>query len=175
MAATSSTALDVRFAQLYSETYAAIVAYFMRRVSVRSEVEDLAAEVYRIAWERLCRGADQAIMTLPWLYGVSHNVLRAHYRADEHHVELARRTAGEARRAEAVDGAAKALGEQVSQALSLVGPQHREVLMLHYWEELSAGEIAEVLGSSAGAVWVRLHRARAALREVMEAGMGVWA
>ncbi|MDR1800096.1 MAG: hypothetical protein LBR19_09515 [Bifidobacteriaceae bacterium] len=42
----------------------------------------------------------------------------------------------------------------------------------HYWEELSAGECAQVLGCSTGAVWVRLHRARAALREVLGEDQG---
>ena len=38
----------------------------------------------------------------------------------------------------------------------------REVLMLPYWDGLPAAEAGRVLGCSAAAVWVRLHRARAA-------------
>lgn len=43
----------------------------------------------------------------------------------------------------------------------------REVIMLTYWDGLSAAEAAVVLGTTTGAVWVTLTRARAKLRAVI--------
>jgi len=43
------------------------------------------------------------------------------------------------------------------------------VLELHYWEGLTGPEIAEVVGVDPTTVRTRLHRARARLREEMEA------
>ncbi len=43
-------------------------------------------------------------------------------------------------------------------------PADALVLQLTYWHGLSAGEAAQFLECSTGALWVRLTRARAALR-----------
>ena len=45
---------------------------------------------------------------------------------------------------------------------------HRNVLLLRDIESLDTGEAAELLGISPGAVKTRLHRARQALRELLE-------
>ncbi|GAA1121600.1 hypothetical protein GCM10009670_09980 [Citricoccus alkalitolerans] len=47
-------------------------------------------------------------------------------------------------------------------------PDQREVLYLTYWEDLSAGEIAQVLEISVEAVWKRLSRARTLLRDLLD-------
>jgi RNA polymerase sigma-70 factor (ECF subfamily) len=44
------------------------------------------------------------------------------------------------------------------------------MLELHYWDDLNAAELAIVFGLEPNAVRVRLHRARAALREQLLAG-----
>jgi DNA-directed RNA polymerase specialized sigma24 family protein len=38
---------------------------------------------------------------------------------------------------------------------------------MHYWHELDTDQLGEILEISPGAVRVRLHRARAALRDVL--------
>ena len=45
---------------------------------------------------------------------------------------------------------------------------HRTVLVLRDIEELDTAEVAELLGISAGAVKTRLHRARQALRGLLD-------
>jgi RNA polymerase sigma-70 factor (ECF subfamily) len=52
-------------------------------------------------------------------------------------------------------------------ALQRVSVEDQTLLELHYWEQLAAPEIAEVLGISSGAVRTRLHRARRELEEVV--------
>ncbi len=51
------------------------------------------------------------------------------------------------------------------QILMQVPVQHRDVLVLRYYQELSIDEIAEVLGISVAAAKVRLHRARHHFKE----------
>lgn len=48
---------------------------------------------------------------------------------------------------------------------------HRSILVLRDMEELDTREVAELLGLQAGAVKVRLHRARQALRAMLQAGL----
>lgn len=53
---------------------------------------------------------------------------------------------------------------EMRRALLQIPPQYRQVLVLHDMEELTTGEVAKVTGLRPGTVRVRLHRARAFLR-----------
>jgi RNA polymerase sigma factor (sigma-70 family) len=55
-------------------------------------------------------------------------------------------------------------------ALRELPAEQQLLLELHYWHELDAAALAEVTGAQPGAIRVRLHRARVALRERLEAG-----
>ncbi len=55
--------------------------------------------------------------------------------------------------------------ELVRAAVDVLPPAQREVVLMHYLDGFSCEEIAVLLGRSPGAVRVRLHRARAQLRE----------
>jgi len=56
----------------------------------------------------------------------------------------------------------------VYDAMAQLPDDYRNVLLLRDIEELSTREAAEVLGASEGAVKIRLHRARLALRELLD-------
>lgn len=57
---------------------------------------------------------------------------------------------------------------QVRSAVGKLPPRDREVIVLHYLEELPVAEIARMLGLKCNAVEVRLHRARNRLKEKLE-------
>jgi RNA polymerase sigma-70 factor (ECF subfamily) len=58
----------------------------------------------------------------------------------------------------------------VHQALGEIGFRHREVLVLHFLEDLSIAEIAEVVGCSEGTVKSRMHCAKRAMKEILSGG-----
>jgi RNA polymerase sigma-70 factor, ECF subfamily len=58
--------------------------------------------------------------------------------------------------------------EQIRAALTLLSPEHREVLAMKYWEERTYEQIAGLLGIPRGTVMSRLFHARIALRDAME-------
>jgi RNA polymerase sigma-70 factor (ECF subfamily) len=58
----------------------------------------------------------------------------------------------------------------IHQALSQIGIRHREVLVLHFLEDLSIAEIAEVVGCSVGTVKSRMHYAKRAMKEILTGG-----
>lgn len=64
--------------------------------------------------------------------------------------------------------AARETRELVREAIDSLPETHRTVLMLRDIEELSTREAAELLELSENAVKVRLHRARLALRELLD-------
>ncbi len=53
-------------------------------------------------------------------------------------------------------------------AVASLNARERQVVVLTYWDELSAGQIAEVLRTTEGAVWTTLTRARGKLRRELE-------
>jgi RNA polymerase sigma-70 factor (ECF subfamily) len=71
-------------------------------------------------------------------------------------------------REEAPPGADLEIQEQVRAAVRKLGPRDREVIVLHYLEEMPVAEIAEMLGVASNTVEVRLHRARGRLAEKLE-------
>jgi RNA polymerase sigma-70 factor (ECF subfamily) len=58
----------------------------------------------------------------------------------------------------------------IHQALSQIGLRHREVLVLHFLEDLSIAEIAKVVGCSEGTVKSRIHYAKRAVKEILSGG-----
>jgi RNA polymerase sigma factor (sigma-70 family) len=95
-----------------------------------------------------------------WLTAVAINVAKMWLRS---------RAASQARAVAAV-GAGRPPAEErellgvVREALDVLAAGQRDVVLMHYIDELSCREIADVLGTTAAAVRVRLHRARTELR-----------
>jgi len=56
----------------------------------------------------------------------------------------------------------------VRQVVQNLRPVDREVIVLHHLEQIPIAEIAKMLGISANAVEVRLHRARQKLKQRLE-------
>jgi RNA polymerase sigma-70 factor (ECF subfamily) len=150
---------EARFERLYREHAPAVFAYALRRRSP-DQAADAAAETFLIAWRRLDDVADAD--ELPWLYAIARRVLSTQLRSSRRQDAIAARVAFE-RRGEA-SPAQDETTLPVLRVLAELGEGDREVLMLAAWEELSSREAAAVLGCSATAYRIRLHRARRRLR-----------
>ena len=57
--------------------------------------------------------------------------------------------------------------ETVRRAIRSLSEEHRDVIVLREFEELSYGEIADLLGLSEGTVKSRINRAREALKKIL--------
>jgi RNA polymerase sigma factor (sigma-70 family) len=153
---------EQRFRAAYDEHVRAVAAFALRRVPAAADAEDVVAETFLVAWRRF----DEAPADLrPWLFGVARHVLRHNYRATQRRDALcARLAAALARR-----GERSAEAGWLVEALAELPEADRDVLTLTAWEGLSHAEAGQVLGCSAGAVAVRLHRARARLEALRPA------
>jgi DNA-directed RNA polymerase specialized sigma24 family protein len=148
---------EQRFRQAYDEHVRAVAAFALRRVPAAADAEDVVAETFLVAWRRF--GEAPADLR-PWLFGVARMVLRHHYRAAQRREALSARLAGALARLGS--GPGTEAGWLVD-ALPRLSESDRDVLTLTAWEGLSHAEAAQVLGCSATAVAVRLHRARGRL------------
>jgi RNA polymerase sigma factor (sigma-70 family) len=156
---------DENFAAAYREHYWAVSRYVARRLDGRSsEVEEVVAEVFTVAWRRR---ADLPPAPLPWLYGVARNCLANAVRGYGRRRRLVDRLGNDESahgRQVAVGPEAEAPGAWVHEALARLSPADQEVLRLTAWEELGVEEVAVVLGCGVRAAAMRLHRARRRLR-----------
>lgn len=59
---------------------------------------------------------------------------------------------------------------RVHEALALLLPEHREVLVLRFLEQMPYDDIARVVGCRLGTVRSRLHYAKRALKRILEGG-----
>ena len=59
--------------------------------------------------------------------------------------------------------------DALGRALSVLSPDERSIVVLHYWSDLSTAEISAVLNIPQGTVKFRLHSAYGALRRRLEA------
>jgi RNA polymerase sigma factor (sigma-70 family) len=153
------------FEALYSAHQASVFGYALRRTDTAEDAADVIAEVFLVAWRRLDE-APAGDSTRLWLYGVARRVLANHRRGQRRRIQLADRLRGDLAGGAAADAAG---GEHpdLAAVFSSLPDGDREVLALEAWEELDAGEIAEVLGCSRNAARIRLHRARRRLRAAL--------
>ncbi len=154
---------DAQFERAYVQFLPAVSGYLYRRVQ-RQFVEDLAADVFAIAWRK--RATVAAGEELPWLYRIAANVVANHRRSQASGFALlaALRPADSAPSAEDIVVADASLAG----AWRRLRPAEREVLALALVEELPPAELAVALGASVNAATIRVHRAKKRLHELLE-------
>ena len=152
---------EQRFGVLYREHYRSLWAYAVRRVECEADAADVVADVFTVAWRRLPEVPDPPADLL-WLYGVARRVVAGKRRS-------ARRLRDLSARLQAspvpIPTSGDQLTDRLTDAVSRLRPAEPEALALVHWEELSHAEAARVLGCSANAVAIRVHRARRRLRQ----------
>ena len=148
-----------RFAGLYDRYYRNVLRYALQHADWGS-AEDVASEVFLIAWRQL---PDVPEPPLPWLLGVARNLLRQHAGAGHRRGRLTARIAA---LTSATDMTAGDAGERVvdrASALAVLASlpgRDIEALTLVTWHGLDVREAAAAAGCSPRAFTVRLHRAR---------------
>lgn len=103
----------------------------------------------------------------PWLYTIAANVRRMHFRraGRKPEAEWNPQSHGEP----SVSPQASTPEQRaLRRALDQLDAAQRDVLVLHYFEDLPFAEVAEVLGISTSAAKVRAHRAYKRLRAMLD-------
>lgn len=146
----------MRFEAIYREHGRAVRTYARRRSDAQT-ADDIAAEVFVVAWRRL---DEVPAEPLPWLLGVARRVLANRRRGWARDEELRERIASEhAVRAPSASALPPSDGAVV-RALSELSEGDRETLLLVAWEGLAPSQAARVLGVSRNTFSARMYRAR---------------
>jgi RNA polymerase sigma factor (sigma-70 family) len=125
----------------------------------REEAEDVVQEALLLSYLGLDRLRDPARFA-NWVCGIAANLAKMRLRRRKD--VLAPAVAAEPSPHERVESGE--LLRAVLAALEILPSHEREAVLMHYVDDLSAGEIAELVGEAPGTIRVRLHRARRRLR-----------
>jgi RNA polymerase sigma-70 factor (ECF subfamily) len=146
---------------LYTAHADRVLAYLLHRTD-RETAQDILSETFVLAWRKSESVPGDA---LPWLLAAARRLLANRVRSDQRHRALTVRMAAMADRSGAEEiGDALGTRTEVAAALSALSEQDRETLLLSAWYGLTARQAAVVMGCTATAFAVRLHRARKRFR-----------
>jgi RNA polymerase sigma-70 factor, ECF subfamily len=160
---------EARFARLFDETRADLLAYALRRAASPEDAADVLAETFLIAWRKLdsLPPGDEARL---WLFGVARNLIRQGASRGHALDTVVQRLADELRDALSTFAHVQDEGSpRLRAGLKALPERQQEVLLLTAWEGLSPREIAAVTETPVNLVRVRLHRARTRLRRELAA------
>jgi RNA polymerase sigma-70 factor (ECF subfamily) len=162
-----------------------VFALVHRMLGNRAEAQDLAQEVFITVFKSIdsFRG-DSRLGT--WLYRIAINHCKNRIKYLDRRSTRAHDAIDDARESDVAEGGAiggrparpdeAAEGTEmetaVRSALAGLDDEHRELIILRDLEGLAYEEIVQITGLPDGTVKSRLHRARAALREAIERGLG---
>ncbi|MFA4133487.1 MULTISPECIES: sigma-70 family RNA polymerase sigma factor [unclassified Brevibacillus] len=137
-------------------------------VKDRSLAEDITQEVFLLAYKNLGKFRQESSMQT-WVYRIAVNEAKKHLRSwsfrhlfFKSEVDI-----------EVVEGAESAvlqndLRARFARLVMELPNSYRQLIVLHYYEELSVEEIAVILEMTTGAVYTKMHRARQKLKALME-------
>jgi RNA polymerase sigma factor (sigma-70 family) len=146
------------FAAYYREHYPAVARFAERRIDDREAAAEIAADVFRVVWSKRDGGA---LPERAWLLVTARNLLGNAYRSRDRRRALEEKAIAAAR--EGRDAGADQ--ELIAAVFEAIGPKHSEVLRLAYWDGLTGDDLGLLLGCSANAANIRLHRARRAAED----------
>ena len=166
------------FQEIYERFHPGVLRFLSRLVG-EDEAEDVAQEVF-LRVDRGLEGFRGESSIGTWIYRIARNAALDRLRSRPAWLESVRQLRTNGSDADLEDGVSQLPDERVSLERYLIGKEmsecirgrvdtlpesYRKVLVLSEWAGMTNAEIASALGISEGAVKIRLHRARALLRE----------
>lgn len=157
--AAAAELVDAYYEQIY---------LFMRRLGHdRHASEDLTQDVFFSAWHHIGQLKDDKALN-GWLYRIAANVSRLYWRRHKHSevvgIERIELPAGSEETGPEKAGHQEQL-EQVRDAVAKLPGKLRETIVLHYMQQLTIAEAAEIAGIRQGTFKSRLNRALRTLQK----------
>jgi RNA polymerase sigma-70 factor (ECF subfamily) len=152
------------FTELFHRYKQQVYGFFCRRVRDTARAEELTQETFFALLRARGRYEPRALFRT-YLYAIGFKILRAHRR------KVAFRAAFLGHRNSRPDPSRQDATESdlwVRRAVEKLDPLDREIVMLREFEQLSYGEVGDLLQLPLNTVRSRLFRARTALRELLE-------
>ena len=141
-------------------------AYVSRMLGTEHErADDLLQEIWVSVFRALPRLNDAAAFR-SWLFRIARDRVCREFR--RRHLPMSfNEPAASAEAVEEMNDEPPA-GETIRWGLERLSPDHREVLMLRFLEDLSYEDIARITGTAPGTVRSRIHYAKRALKDALQ-------
>jgi RNA polymerase sigma-70 factor, ECF subfamily len=171
--------LESAYEELMSTYWQQLRAFVLRRTRSSQDAEDIVQEAFIRAYLALERYTPQQIRTLkarPWLYKITWSVYCNYTGRSKAPFSISLDALEEEAQQEFKDDPNEQpekvfeQGERRQELEKLVEtlPAHyRDVISMHYFEELTHQEIADILGQPVGNVRVHLHRGLKRLQKIL--------
>ena len=151
------------------ERYAPLLVRMMRRKIASPEAADDLVQQTFLQVHRARADYDSSRPFRPWVWTIAMNLQREHFRrlGRKPETPLEREPpASSGRPGEALEQMERA--RRLRAAVDALPAGQREVIELHWFDELSFPEVAQVLGVRTSAVKVRAHRGYGTLRAALQ-------
>lgn len=163
------------FEALYHKTSKRIYSYIYYMIQDDALASDTTQETYLRAFKNI-KNLDDDAKFFPWLRTIAVNLTRDYMRVKpelpsslDEYMEADEKP--QVRDEKSLDPLARLEQKEaklaVQKAMMRLTEEHREVLLLHYYEELPLDEISAILKVKTGTVKSRLARARENLAEIL--------
>lgn len=157
------------FGDLIDRYEAKLKRYGRKFLSYQDEIEDLVQDVFIKAYSNI-KSFDPEMRFSPWIYRIAHNTFVNQLKRKQRQgptvfdfdTILPILSSKETADAEVLSAELRA---ELDEILIDLPVKYREVLILHYFEELSYKEISDVLQIPVTTVGVRMNRGRLKLKE----------
>lgn len=159
-------------ATFYRRHEAAVFRFVLSRLNDPFEAGDLVIEVMHEAWRSAPRFQGRSAAR-SWLLGIARHKSLDRVRSQARHKADALEETEEVPDTSTIDALAAAEdAEAVRHCLEGLSQQHREVVHLAFYEDLSYREIAEIADCPEGTVKTRIFHAKRALKACLAQIMG---
>lgn len=149
------------FEELYATQAGGVQRFVLGIVGNTSVAEEITQEAFTRAWKGLPLFSFQSSLKT-WVYSVALNAARDWLRSHRHH------SADVITLESTTEAPLSIEARAIREALSELDADTRILLMLHYYDDLDLGQIAQILEIPTGTVKSRLHTAKAKLRPLLE-------
>ena len=154
---------------LYERYFDRIYNYVYARLGRAEDAEDLAIDTMTRSLTRLDLFRDQGVAFSSWIYRIAHNATIDHYRR---HGKVALVSLEHAPALQSADPSELAV-EQLSNedlhiAIRDLTDEQQQVLILRFFQDLTAPQVAAIMGKSVGAVQALQHRALGSLERALQ-------
>jgi RNA polymerase sigma-70 factor (ECF subfamily) len=157
------------FGLLYSHYHPKIFRFVYLKVGRREEAEDLTHHVFLKAWQNIENFKLRGFPFSSWLYRMARNQVIDSYRTKKPEASIDEIDPDSLKSNEAIETSLdqKLNFQTVRQAILKLKPEHQDVIIMRFVEDLSVKEVSQALKRSEGAVKLLQHRAIEKLRATL--------
>ena len=161
---------DAAFEELYHRYARRLKGFFFLQLGGDEELAaDATHDVFLRTYEARNRYQEGKNVST-WLFTIAYNICRNHYRSNAYETQLLATLDTEPISDEQIEIQldAAALDDALAQVLSELPPPLHQLFSLHYQEELTIPQVAEIVGIPEGTVKSRLHKTMNIIRKKLK-------